>query len=166
MMGRFIDVKLKPGHIPKGRLAFTLIVFCLLAVSLIRFYGDTEEVREVQYELHSVAFDQVNIARLANNVSLLDYDTGLGAQEHAWRMMDRGEAYLNLDLSAGVVECVEVYTEKGLEPEVAIALMVHSMVYDDDFGGDRVRVLDPGHEVVCVGVAVDGDSVFLVLDFS
>jgi len=53
-MGRFIDVKLKPGHIPKGRLAFTLIVFCLLAVSMIRFYGGTEEVREVQLNLNKM----------------------------------------------------------------------------------------------------------------
>ncbi|MCW4013710.1 MAG: CAP domain-containing protein [Candidatus Bathyarchaeota archaeon] len=168
-MNRFIDVKLKPGHIPRKQLAFTLILFCLLTASIIRYYGGTgevKEIREVQYELHSIAFEQVNNARRQHGVSLLDYDSDLDAQEHAWSMMDRGEAYHNPDLASSMVECVSVYTEKGIDPDIAITLMIHRMVYDEALSTDGEKILDPEHELVGIGVAVDGDSVFLVLDFS
>ena len=58
---RFIDVKLKPGHIPRRSLAFTLVVFTLIAAALVTYYGGmNEEPVETDYTLHSIALEQVN----------------------------------------------------------------------------------------------------------
>ena len=164
MIGRFIDVNLKPGHIPRRRLAFTLVIFTLFAAALVTYYGGHgEELPETDYTLHSVALEQVNNYRRSHDVALLDYDADPVAQEHAWRMMNRDELYHNPDLPSSMVESIVVYTENGIEPEVAIALMVDEMMNDDV---DRENILSSVFGEVSVGVAVDGDTVWLVFCFS
>jgi uncharacterized protein YkwD len=161
---RFIDVNLKPRHIPRKRLAFTLVVFTLLAVALVMYYGrHGDEPRETDYMLHSVALEQVNNYRRSHDLALLDYDADLVAQEHAWRMMNRGELYHNPDLPSSMVESIAVYTENEIDPEVAIALMVDEMMKEDV---DRENFLSPVFSEVSVGVAVGGDCVWLVFCFS
>lgn len=164
MFGRFIDVKLKPGHIPRKRLAFTLVVFTLFAVALVMYYeGRGRGSLEADYALHSVALEQLNNFRRIHDVALLDYDADPVAQEHAWRMMTRGELYHNPDLASGFVESIAVYSERGVDPEVAIALMVDGMMNDDL---DRENVLNPVFGDVSVGVAVGEESIWLVFCFS
>ena len=157
----------------RTQIVVMLVVFSLLSVGVLYLYGGNrglEALKPMQadYELHSIALGQVNVFRYRNDVPDLSYDADTIAQEHAWELMRTGDLYHNPELPSSMGENVAVYMEHGVDPKVAIALMVESMVNDDEgFGyANRANILDPDFDEVSIGVAIDGDSVWLVLCFS
>ena len=157
----------------KQGLITMLLVFSLLSVAVLVYWNSNrglEAVKplETDYELHSVALAQVNVFRYRNDIPDLEYNADPIAQDHAWELMKAGDLFHNPDLPSNMGENVAVYTEHGIEPEIALALMVDRMVNNDEgFNyANRYNVLDPGYSEVSIGVAVDGDTVYLVLCFS
>ncbi len=157
----------------RTNIVLMLVAFSLLSVGVLYVYSGNRGLEavqplEVDYELHSLALAQVNVFRYRNDIADLEYNADLVAQEFAWKLMKDGELRHNPDLPSNMGENVAVYTEHGIDSKVAVALMVDRMVNKDEgFGyANRYNVLDPGYTEVSVGVAVDGDTVYLVLCFS
>jgi hypothetical protein len=121
---------------------------------------------EVDYELHSVAFSQVNAYRYRNDLPELEYQVSDLAQDWAFKLARSGEFRHNPDLPVSMGENIARRSEKGLDPKVALALMVQEMVTSDkQFGfANRDNILGD-YDELSIGVAVDGDTVILVLNF-
>ncbi len=121
---------------------------------------------EVNYELHSVALGQVNVYRFRNDLPDLEYDISDVAQEWASKLARAGEIKHNPDLQSSMGENVAMRTESGQDPGVTIALMVQDMVVNDVQynNANRANMLGD-YDRVCIGVAVYGDTVVLVLNF-
>lgn len=141
------------------------MVVIIFGSAFIVYYNETMKTEnlEIDYMLHSITLEQVNIVRQRNNCTALDYNADSVAQEFAWRLMREEAFYHNPVLPVGMSESVGVYTEVGIDPLVAVALMVDEMLESEV---DRVNLLDPMLTEVSIGVAVRDDSVYLVLCFS
>jgi hypothetical protein len=121
---------------------------------------------ETDYGLHSVALGQVNVYRFRDNLPDFEYDISDVAQEWAHKLSRTGNLVHNPNLSSKMGENVAVRTEKGQDPAVAISLMVQDMVVNDvQFkNANRANILGD-YERISIGVAVNGDTVVLVLNF-
>ena len=121
---------------------------------------------EVDYALHSVALGQVNVYRFRESLPDLEYDISDVAQEWAFKLARSGGISHNPDLSSKMGENVAVRTEKGQDTGVTIAMMIQDMVVNDEqySNANRANILG-GYERISIGVAVDGDTVVLVLNF-
>ena len=104
--------------------------------------------------------------RFRENLPDLEYDISDVAQEWAFKMVRSGGINHNPDLPSRMGENVVVRTEKGQDPCVTIAMMVQDMgVNDVQFkNANRANILG-GYDRISIGVAVDGDTVVLVLNF-
>lgn len=121
----------------------------------------------IDIELHTVALAQVNVYRLRNDLPELDYVADTVAQAFADRMARSGVLEHNPDLPSNTGENVASRTERGQDPKITIGLMIQDMVIDDDANGgaNRANILTSGYTELSVGVAVQGDTVYLVLNF-
>jgi len=128
----------------------------------------SEEVNTtVDLELHSVALAQVNVYRLRNDLPELDYDPDTVAQAFADKMARTGVLEHNPELPSNTGENVASRTDRGQDPKITIGLMIQDMVTNDDANGgaNRANILTRGYTELSVGVSVQGDTVFLVLNF-
>lgn len=116
--------------------------------------------------MHSVVLGQVNVYRYRNDLPELEYDISEQAQEWAFRLARTGKLEHNPELPSSMGENVAKRTERGQDPKVALALMVQEMMVNDEQfdNANRDNILGD-YERVLIGVAVEGDSVYLVLNF-
>lgn len=121
----------------------------------------------IDIELHSVALAQVNVYRLRNDLPELDYDADTVTQAFADKMARTGVLEHNPDLPSNTGENVASRTERGQDPKITIGLMVQDMVTNDDShgGANRANILSGRYTELSVGVALQGDTVYLVLNF-
>ena len=154
-----------------------LIAVCMVLISVSSSYmvaisaGGAQGLHavvpaEVDYELHSVVYSQVNTYRYRNDLPELEYEVSDLAQEWAFRLARTGELQHNPELPSSMGENIARRTERGQDPKVTIALMVQDMVSNDKqySYANRNNILG-AYDNVIIGVAVDGDTVILVLNF-
>lgn len=152
-------------------IAVAMILISLSSIVIVSMFSGNQGLvavapTEVDYELHSIALAQVNVYRYRNELPDLEYDISERAQEWAWKLAKTGRLGHNPDLPSSMGENVALRTEAGQDPKVALALMVQDMVTDDEgFGyANRDNILGD-FERVNIGVAVEGNTVYLVLNF-
>lgn len=164
----------KSGIQPKNRMliAVSMIMISLSSIFLVSISsGGVQGVPgvappEVDYELHSVALDQVNVFRYRNDLPALEYDIADAAQDWAFRLARTGELKHNPDLPISMGENVACRTERNQDPKVALVLMVQEMVINDkQFDNANMANILGDYDRVSIGVAVEGDTVVLVLNF-
>lgn len=121
----------------------------------------------IDIELHSVALAQVNVYRLRNGLPELDYDSDTVAQAFADKMARTGVLEHNPELPSNTGENVASRTDRGQDPKITVGLMIQDMVTNDDSNGgaNRANILSGRYTELSVGVSVQGDMVYLVLNF-
>lgn len=157
----------------KTNIALMLVIFSLLSVVSLYYINGNRGIEAVQpletdYELHSIALGQVNVLRYRNDLEDLSYSDISIAQEWAWKLMKEGNLQHNPELPSDMGENIAVHTENGIDPKIAVALMVEEMVNNDaKFNyANRANILNPVYTKLAVGVAVEDDTVYLVLCFN
>jgi len=118
-------------------------------------------------ELHLVAVGQVNVYRYRNDLPELEYDPDHDAQAFADSLARTGVLAHNPDLPGDTGENVAMRSERDQDVKITLSLMVQDMVTNDDANGgaNRANVLSSGYTEISVGIAVHGDTVYLVLNF-
>ncbi len=157
----------------KLMIAGTLVVVSILSILMVFMFATGPETLEgkgpvvVDVELHAMALGQVNVYRFRNDLEELSYDRDILAQTFADELARKGVLEHNPNLEPNVGENVARRTEREMDPKVVIALMVQDMINnDDDYGGvNRANILNPKYTELSIGVAVDGNTVYLVLNF-
>lgn len=153
-------------------IAIGMIVISISSIVLVSMFSGNQVLPaitppEVDYDLHSVALAQVNVYRYRNDLPELEYRLSDVPQEWAFRMARTGRLEHNTDLPSSMGENVALRTERGQDPKIAIALMVQKMVTEDEeFGNANRDNILGDYEMVSIGVAVEGNTVYLVLNFS
>lgn len=157
----------------KMMLAGALIVLSVVSVVLVMMFASGPEIIEgkgpatVDLELHAFVLGQVNVYRYRNDLPDLDYDPEVTAQAFAEEIARTGVLKHNPELSASVGENVAKRTERGMDSKAVIALMMQDMVINDEANGgvNRANILYDKYKTLSVGVSIEGDTVFLVLNF-
>ena len=118
-------------------------------------------------ELRLVTVGQVNVYRYRNDLPELEYDPDHAAQAFADHLARTGVLEHNPDLPGNTGENVAMRSDGNQDTKITISLMVQDMVTNDDASGgaNRANILSSGYTAISVGVAVQGDTVYLVLNF-
>lgn len=161
------------SHKNRQTIAIILVVVSIVSViGIIMFASGPQSLpgvgpTTVDLELHSVALAQVNVYRLRNDLLELDYDSDTVAQAFSDKMARTGVLEHNPELPSNTGENVASRTDRGQDPKITIGLMIQDMVTNDDSNGgaNRANILTRGYTELSVGVSVQGDTVFLVLNF-
>lgn len=152
-------------------IAVGMIMISLSSIVLVSMFAGNQGLEgvtppEVDYELHSVALSQVNVYRYRNDLPALEYDRAEMAQEWAFRLARTGELKHNPDLPISMGENIAKKTELGQDPKVGLVLMVQDMVVNDEgFNNANRNNILGNYDKLSIGVAVEGDTVILVLNF-
>ncbi len=161
------------SHKNKQTIAIILIAVSIVSViGVIMFASGPQSLpgvgpTTIDIELHSVALAQVNVYRLRNDLPELDYDADTVAQAFADKMARSGVLEHNPELPSNTGENVASRTDRGQDPKITVSLMIQDMVTNDDANGgaNRANILNNGYTELSVGVALQGDTVYLVLNF-
>jgi uncharacterized protein YkwD len=165
----------KPRVPQKNKLTIAVILVAVSIVSIIGVVMLASGPRTLpgvgpstaDLELHSVALGQVNVHRYRNDLSELSYNSDNVAQTFADKLARSETLEHNPDLPSNTGENVALRAEGDQDPKITIALMVQDMVNNDDANGgaNRANILGSGYTELSVGVAVQGNTVYLVLNF-
>lgn len=169
------QIRRQPPPSNKNRQTIALILVAVSIISvigIITFASGPQSLpgvgpTTVDLELHSVALAQVNVYRLRNDLPELDYDPDTVAQAFADKMARTGVLEHNPELPSNTGENVASRTERAQDPKITIGLMIQDMVTDDDSNGgaNRANILSGRYAELSIGVSVQGDTIFLVLNF-
>lgn len=159
----------------KNRLAVAVILIAVSIVSIIGvvMYATGPQTlpglgpSTVDVELNSAALGQVNLYRYRNDLPELVYRADTTAQVFADKLALSGVLEHNSDLPSNTGENVAMRALGGQDSKITIGLMVQDMVTNDDANGgaNRANILSSGYTELSVGVAVQGNTVYLVLNF-
>ena len=164
-------VSSKPQKSNKMIIAVGMILISLSSIVLVSMFAGNQGLEgitppEVDYELHSVVLSQVNVYRYRNDLPDLEYDRAELAQNWAFRLARTNELKHNPDLPMSLGENVAKRTELGQDPKVGLVLMIQDMVINDEgFNNANMDNILGDYDKVSIGVAVEGDTVYLVLNF-
>lgn len=159
----------------KNRLAVAVILVAVSIVSIIGvvMYATGPQTlpglgpSTVDLELHSAALGQVNLYRYRNDLPELVYRADTTAQVFADKLALSGVLEHNSGISSDTGENVAMRAGGSQDSMMTIGLMVQDMVTNDDANGgaNRANILSSGYTELSVGVAVQGKTVYLVLNF-
>lgn len=119
--------------------------------------------------LQEYVLELVNAEREKAELEPLTLDTNPIAQSYAEEMLSTGEFKHNPDLPSTMGENIKYYSSRDeLDAEGVLNQLMYEMVYDDEAydWGHRDQILSEGYKRVSVGVAYDGNRLYLVQNFS
>ncbi len=159
----------------KNKLTIAVILVAVSVVSIIgiiMFASGPQTLPGVgsisgDLELHLVTVGQVNVYRYRNDLPELEYNPDHAAQAFADSLARTGVLEHNPDLPGNTGENVAMRSDGSQDPKIVLSLMVQDMVTKDDANGgaNRANILSSGYTEISVGVAVQGNIVYLVLNF-
>ncbi|MBT3284335.1 hypothetical protein HN807_08950 [Candidatus Bathyarchaeota archaeon] len=162
----------RPRITQKNRLPIAVVLVAVSIVSIIgvvMFASGPQTLPGVgpstgDLELHLVVVGQVNVYRYRNDLPELEYNPDSGAQVFADSLARTGVLAHNPDLPGDTGENVAMRSEGGQDSKITLSLMVQDMVTGDG-GANRGNILSSGYTSLSVGVAVQGNTIYLVLNF-